>query len=325
MLTLRAEDYKRMIESGFDIVDKRGVRQPFVLNDVQNDFLLAYLGGKYPDMQGIRESVAKARQEGFSALIDAIFAVDFLAQPNTGAQIISHKQTETLILLDRVNFYIDSWLEKNKVPRELLLATDRRDYLENKTNGSYIYIGTAGAKTLGRGGTLQNIHWSECAFYPNTEILSAEKLVTAAEQQVLVGAGKIFRESTGNVVGDFFHGEIERARNGLSAYGYYFCPWYAHKEYRTSNRFILNAEEQKDYDKLITINGIHEDQIYWFLQKMREFPQRSLGYREYPTIIEDAFLAGGESIFNKDVLRGWYVGAKDPVKSGQLGMDGEFR
>lgn len=324
-MNLKANDYKRLIESGFDIISKTGERMPFILNDVQNDFLITYLGEKYTDMQGIRENVAKARQEGFSAIIDAVFAVDFLVQDNVGSQIISHKEKETQILLDRTNFYIDSFLEKNNIPRSALLETDRKDYLQNRQNGSYIFIGTAGAKTLGRGGTLQNIHWSEPAFYPNTEILNAEKLVTAAEQQVLMGTGKIFRESTGNVVGDFFQTEVERSRLGDSSFGYYFCPWYKHDEYRTEERFELKDAEIELYQELSTIESrLTDDQIYWFIKKMREFKSLALGRREYPTIIDDAFLAGGESIFDKDILRAWYVKAKEPVQVGSLGMDGEW-
>ena len=324
-MQLTASEYKRLIESGFDIIDKRGQRLPFILNDAQNEFLIDYLGGKYPDMQGIRENIAKARQEGFSALVDAVFAVDFLVQENVGSQIISHKEKETQILLDRVNFYLDSFLEKNNIPRTALLASDRRDYLENSQKGSYIFIGTAGAKTLGRGGTLQNIHWSEPAFYPNTEILNAEKLVTAAEQQVLMGVGKIFRESTGNVVGDFFHNEIERSRLALSSFGYYFCPWYKHDEYRTSERFDLKENEIALYEELSTLpQQLTDDQIYWYILKMQEFKSLALGRREYPTVIEDCFLAGGESIFDKDILRRWYVKATEPIKVGSLGMDGEW-
>lgn len=321
-MILKASDYKRMIETGFDIINKEGKRVPFILNDVQNDFLIQYLGEKYPAMEGVRENIVKARQEGFSAVIDAIFAVDFLVQDNIGTQIISHKKEETQVLMDRFNFYIDCWLEKNRIPRSLLLGTDAKDYLENKSNGSYVFIGTAGAKTLGRGGTLQNIHWSECAFYPNTNILSAEKLVTAAEQQVLLGKGKIFRESTGNVVGDFFHNEIERSRYNESPFGYYFCPWFAHKEYSTDVRFDLKEYEKETHAELIGMDGMTEGQVYWFLTKMREFRDVSLGRREYPTIVDDAFLSGGESIFNHDVLREWYVKAVEPIKVGSLGMDG---
>lgn len=180
-------NYKKMIETGFDIVDKQGVRRPFILNPVQNMYL-DQLKAEYPDMQGIRENDLKARQEGFSALIDAIFTVDFLALENVGGQIISHKTQETEVLMKRVSFYIDSWCEKRGLDRSNILKVDSMHYLETY-RGSYLFIGTAGAKTLGRGGTLQNLHWSEVGFYPNTAILNAEKLVSPAEQQVLTGTG----------------------------------------------------------------------------------------------------------------------------------------
>src|SRR5574343_325692 len=124
-----ALNYKKMIETGFDIVDKRGNRRPFILNEVQNMYL-DMLKADYPDMEGIRENDLKARQEGFSALIDAIFTVDLLARENIGGQIISHKEKETEILMNRVNFYVDSWLEKRGLTREQIFKVDSRHYLE---------------------------------------------------------------------------------------------------------------------------------------------------------------------------------------------------
>ena len=55
-------DYRSLIEHGFDIIDKKGNRQPFILNAVQR----AYLEGlhtTYPDLEGVRDNDLKARQE----------------------------------------------------------------------------------------------------------------------------------------------------------------------------------------------------------------------------------------------------------------------
>lgn len=312
-------DYQKLIETGFDIIDKKGHRQPFNLNSIQK----AYLDGLttvYPEMEGIRDNDLKARQQGFSALIDAIFLVDFLKLPNIGAQIISHKQKETEILMNRVNFYLDSFLEKRNIKRTDILVTDRTDFLENKVNGSYIFIGTAGAKTLGRGGTLQNIHWSEVGFYPNTEIINAEKLVTAAEQQVAMDVGKIFRESTGNMTGDFFYNECERSRKNESNFRFYFSPWYKNPEYSVEdvNGFTPDEAERSMMMKYELTPG----QMTWYRRKSTEFKTRALFLREYPTTAEEAFLAGGRSFFDPDVLKFYIDKTKNPLRQGELAQDG---
>jgi len=97
--------------------------------------------------------------------------------------------------------------------------------------GAVINVQIGNAKVSGRGGTKQNIHWSEVAFYPNTDVLSAQDLVIAAEQQVADGVGKIFRESTGNIAGDFFSTEYERGKNGEGEFKSRFLGWWIHKAY----------------------------------------------------------------------------------------------
>lgn len=315
-----ALNYKKMIETGFDIVDKRGNRRPFILNDVQNQYL-EMLKQDYPDMEGIRENDLKARQEGFSALIDAIFTVDLLARENVGGQIISHKEKETETLMNRVNFYVDSWLEKRGLTREQIFKVNTRHYLETH-RGSYLFIGTAGAKTLGRGGTLQNLHWSEPAFYPNTEILNAEKLVTAAEQQVLTGVGKIFRESTGNMLGDFFNRECERSRRGESVFKFRFFPWFLIREYSTplNGAFHPTPEEEALSKK----HNLTAEQMYWYRRKGMEFETRALFLREYPSNPEECFLATGAAYFDADSLKFYYDNTRDPIQEGILAFDGVF-
>lgn len=321
MATIKVPDYRKLIETGFDIIGKDGQRQPFLLNLVQLEYLMD-LSAKTPTLAGIRDNVLKARQEGFSALIDAIIVCDFLLSENIGAQIISHKKEETDILMKRVNFFLDSWLEKRGRSRKDLLKTDSTDYLENKINGSYIFIGTAGAKTLGRGGTLQNIHWSEVGFYPNTEILSAERLVSAAEQQVMTGIGKIFRESTGNMFGDFYHQECERARKGESTFDFHFYPWFKNPEYRTPLESAFNPTEEEQ--RLMFKYSLTPEQVMWYRRKALEFKTRALFLREYPSEMDEAFLASGAAYFNADSLKAYMDKVVDPIKMGSLAYDGGF-
>lgn len=313
--------YKNIIEKNFAIVKKDGVEVPFLLNPVQ-DAYLELLKNEYPTFDGIRENILKARQEGFSAFIDALLVCDFLALKNIGAQIISHKKEETEVLFNRVSFYIDSFCKSKKIARANLLSVDTKGYLENKVNGSYIFIGTAGAKTLGRGGTLQNIHWSEVAFYPDTEILNAEKLVSAAEQQVAVGLGKIFRETTGNMMGDYYHGEVERSQKGESTFKFRFFPWFKNPEYTTP---IVSAFTPTDEERrLMTQHALTQEQVLWYRNKSREFKTRTLFLREYPSTPEEAFLASGSGFFDPDVLKQYYDKVRDPIKTGMLAFDGSF-
>lgn len=94
-----------------------------------------------------------------SSFILALFTVDFLTRPNSVSVCISHRQDITKKLFKKVRFYIESYCARNEFPISDYLSVDTKEELENATNGSFFYIGTAGARVGGRGGTVSNLHF----------------------------------------------------------------------------------------------------------------------------------------------------------------------
>src|SRR5258708_2189437 len=177
-------DYQAFIEREFDIQDKDGNVVPFHFlpgYPVQQKYYDA-LKADYPNWSGVREIILKARQEGFSAFVLALFAVDFICQPNSVSICIAHKRDVTQKLFKRVRFYIESYCKKHGFDIKSYLLSDSKNEMENRTNGAYFYIGTAGSKVGGRGGTAQNIHFSEAAFYQDTEIITAKEIIEGSSQ-----------------------------------------------------------------------------------------------------------------------------------------------
>lgn len=309
-------DYKGFIEDNFRIINKKGEPGPFIFNDTQN-YYYNLLISDYPDLQGVRENILKFRQPGFSSLIDGIFTVDFIYSENSkipiiDADVVSHKEKETKVLFNRINYFLDSYFEKSGIPRKSFLETDTGLQLVGK-RGAMINVQTGNAKVSGRGGTKQNIHWSEVAFYPNTEILSAEDLVTAAEQQVADGIGKIFRETTGNLAGDFFATEYERGKLGVGEFKSRFLGWWIHKEY--SRQAPPDWQVPEMYQKLIQDFGTTVDQCYWHFKKMQTAKNKRKIRREYPVDDTEAFLMSGELYFDSEVLLKYSNGVKKPIKT----------
>lgn len=316
-------DYEAMMASHFQILDKDGGRLPFQLNNIQRNYL-GLLYQDYPTMEGVRENNLKARQQGFSSLWNGVFTVDFLAMPNTIGQIVTHKEKETDPFVRRIDLFIDSWCEKEKLKRESVLAIDRPLY-KKSVRGSVLFIGTAGVKTLGRGDTLHNIHWSEVGFYPNTSILNAEEIVSPAEEQVKMGIGKIVRESTGNRFGDYFYQEwwrgiSEYQDSPSSSFRSRFFPWYEFSEYRmdVEGNLTLSDEETQMMGKY----NLSPQQMAWYKEKQKNYKTKGRFLREYPTTPEEAFLASGQGFFDPDVLKQYYDLCKEPIKTGRLAMDG---
>jgi hypothetical protein len=323
-------DYRGFIEKWFYIRTKEGLITRFIFNEPQNiwyDDLLATYG---KTLQGIRENDLKGRQFGISSVISGIFTVDFILSslgeiPMIDGDIYSHKDKETASHFNRVNMYTESYLlgtqggdyadpehrlEAQKL-RPYFLKTDTTNLLIAK-NGTQIQTATAGAKVSGRGSTRQNLHWSEPAFYPNTPILSAETLVTGAEEQVPDGFGKIFRESTGNMLGDFYSNEYFAGKEGRSEFNSRFLAWYLMKSYRRTPPAFW--EPPAYYEKLLHDGQATIEQCYWHFVKTRELKNLKR-LREYPTYDYEAFLMAGTTFFDSNAMLYHKNNTREPLKT----------
>ena len=75
---------------------------------------------------------------------------------------------------------------------------------------------------------MQFFHGSEVAFWPNAAAHAAGILQAIPDE---VGT-EVFKESTANGVGNYFHKEWQDAESGLSDYIAIFVPWFWSEEYR---------------------------------------------------------------------------------------------
>jgi hypothetical protein len=265
-----------------------------------------------------------------------IFTVDFILSgigqiDIVNSDIYSYKDSDTKEHFDRVNMFLDSWLLKSQggdylnpdhrkeldALRKQFLKVDRRSDGSNMLetpNGTQIQTKTASAKVSGRGSTKQNIHWTEPAFYPNTDILSAEDLMTGAEEQVPQGFGKIVRESTGNLAADYYAKEYYMGKDGKSDFKSRFIAWYSHKAYSRAIEGTFDIPQY--YEKLVEEGKATPEQVYWHYLKTRQLTNKKK-LREYPTFDTEAFLFGGSPFFSGESLISHMKNMIDPVKEVQ--------
>jgi hypothetical protein len=179
--------YKRFIEERLTIVNKEAEEVSFILNAIQDKYLLEDYTGN--------DVILKARQQGFSSLILAIFTADFLLKDNQRNVIVADIDDNATELLDRVKQFIGSYEEKvqTKVP----LKYNSKYELYNEATKSRYTIGTAKNVDFGRSKTITNLHLSEFAFY-----LHPNKLFAGALQAV-VPNGRIIIETTANGYNEF--------------------------------------------------------------------------------------------------------------------------
>src|SRR3990167_7011039 len=177
------EFYQKGIEKLFLIINRDGVTVPFKLFEAQKKVLYSLTG---------RDIILKARQEGISSLILALFTLDFLTIDNVRCVVISHEASATQRLFDKVKFYLDSL--KTTFPGDIpyKLKYNSRTELVNTERNSIFYVGTAGARAFGHGETINNLHVSELSRYPDQEPLMVGLM------QAFPQSGRISIETTAN-------------------------------------------------------------------------------------------------------------------------------
>jgi len=290
MGTIRTIKYKEFIEEYFLIRNKKSEVVPFKFNVVQHTYY-NMLNEEHPNMQGARQIILKARQEGFTSFISALFATDFLFRPNSVSVIIAHDRETTKKIFKKIHFYLDSYCHKAfGQDRNVILKTNSDTSLENNINGAQFYIRTAGAKVGARGDTVNNLHFSECAFYPDTDIITAKEIVEGSLQQVPLGTGMVFIESTANGVGNYYQKTWELAKAGSSTYTPRFFSWHDFPEY---------TDEYME-------------------RKRKEFSSEAMFKQEYPATEKEAFILSGSGFFDSATLFAMQDDIIDPIYSGDL-------
>ena len=284
--------YRQFIEDHFVIDEPQtGQLVPFVFNRVQEAYYeqLKALGIEKLGIGAcLREFIVKARREGFSSLILALFAADDILQQNpTESLVVSYKDDATNVFRKRYRRFILSYAaQKQGIAKSQILndanileqfarhafSVDAND-LELRHNRAHFYCGTASARTGGRGGVLQKLLFSEAAHYPDNEKITAKEIIDGTSQQVDKQSGWIFQESTGNGQGNYFYRTYEAITQGLSRYLLRFFGW---RSFYT----------EKQFKELI----------------VPEFTDPDMLKQEYPESIEEAFLSSSLNFITPDQL-----------------------
>lgn len=314
LMALAIHDPRRIVETGFYVIDKSRERIPFVFNDLQN---------QYYEQRTARDDILKAGQIGFSTMILAILTVKFLLVPNSWSVSLSYEKKATHRLFEKVEF----WLKpENMAPwlRPFLkLEYDRTGDLKNEIMNSKIYVGTAGSRAFGRGDTIHYAHLSETSRW-----LDAGRIATGIVRAVpLPDSGIdtwIIGETTANGVGTYHHKEWVDAIEGRSAFKPYFALWLRHNEYQIAGPPIEKYTQDEQEILKIHPGLVTDAKLRWrreMIKNLKSEDGRSkedMFRQEFPITWQEAFLFSGTPVFDKRAMRDMLAGAKDPVARGEL-------
>jgi DNA-binding protein Fis len=285
--------YRLFIEDHFMIdAAKTGQLVPFKFNHVQEDFYENVLCKHYDIEKAglsvpIREHIVKARREGFSSLILALFAADDLLNENpTVTDVYTYRDKDTNTFRKRYRHYLLTYFAHKfgVTPQQIyddinlleqiapeVLSVDSGS-IEIKHNKAFAQFSTAGAKVAGRGGVRHKLLFSELAFYPNTKNMTVAQMVEPTMRQVDLDAGWIFFESTEDGPGTYQYQLWKEAERGRS---------------RFKNRFYGAGFFYTD-EELAKIES--------------EFVDREQFVKEYPRTVDDLFKGGSKSFTTESAL-----------------------
>lgn len=265
----------------YKIKDKNWKVVPFLPNKYQL-FLLENLHN--------RNIILKARQLGFSTLIQILLLDQALFNDNVSCWVIAQWLKEAKsIFNNKVKFAYENLPEWLKELRPLI--SNSKDTLEFNNGSSFV------VSVSFRWWTLQYLHiseyWKICAKFPER----AREINTWALESVW-SENYIFIESTWEwKSGDFFEKTKKAEELALSwkklnelEYKFFFFPWWEVEEYRINDKnIILTSETLKYFEILENDYGIKcdEEQKRWY--QLKKDDKKDDMFREYPSVSEESF------------------------------------
>lgn len=295
------------IQHFLKIIDKKSNIIPFVLNEPQLR-LYGIIREQWNKGVPVRIIILKARQMGFSTLTAAIIFWMAATAHNVRAMLVAHKDESTKNLFQMVKRFYEYLPDRIKPmqqasnAQELVFDKPTRYRGNARGLGSSIRCATAGGEGVGRSYTLKALHLSEFAFWPGDKLATLIGLLQAVpdEPQTLVVI-----ESTANGYDEFkkqWDAAVKAQAEGREGFIPVFFPWYEMRQYRRKvpRDFRRSAEEEE----LAKTFGLCDEQLAWRrwcieincggdLNKFRQ---------EYPATADEAFIATGQCVFNKDQI-----------------------
>jgi len=263
----------------------------------------------------IRVITLKARQMGVSTFTEAVAFAVSMVLPYSRSLIVSHDNTSSEHLLSMCRRYWDTSLfNADGIFTPKHLAGNKLGWLEQDTE---MKISTAKNLSAGRSHTIRFLHASEVAFWDN-----GFELMKGLNQAVpRVPLSFQYLESTANGIGNYFEQTWNEAVDGANSYLPLFYPWWQHPAYEAqhiglghlADRPLMNIDsEEQALSRAFRRMGLDDYTIRAKLLWRREIlstecqGELEVFHQEYPSTPEEAFVATGRNVFNKQHLDAAY-------------------
>lgn len=322
-----AKDY---IENCLKIKTKSGTVVPFRLNDAQRK-LYAVAKRQQDAGKPVRLIILKARQLGFSTLTEGLIFHACATRKNVNALIVAHREDATANLFRMSKLFYD---ELPAPVKPMLRASNAQELVfENPSKlrsereartglRSRIRCATAGGRGIGRSDTLQCVHLSEYAFWPDGADGKASTLAGILQAVPSLPGTMVVIESTANGFEDFKE-RWDAAVAGENDFEPVFFAWFENPDY--SMPVVPGTEWTPEERDLKAAYQLTDEQLQWRRWCIANNCGGSLDMfrQEYPASPGEAFLHSGTGVFDNEQIVLRLERLPSPAGRGEF-TDGEW-
>ena len=322
-----AMDY---IESCLKIKTKSGTVVQFRLNDAQRK-LYAVAKRQQDAGKPVRLIILKARQLGFSTLTEGLIFHACATRKNVNALIVAHREDATANLFRMSKLFYD---ELPAPVKPMLRASNAQELVfENPSKlrserearpglRSRIRCATAGGRGIGRSDTLQCVHLSEYAFWPDGADGKASTLAGILQAVPSLPGTMVVIESTANGFEDFKE-RWDAAVAGENDFEPVFFAWFENPDY--SMPVVPGTEWTPEERDLRDTYRLTDEQLQWRRWCIANNCGGSLDMfrQEYPASPGEAFLHSGTGVFDNEQIVLRLERLPEPAGRGEF-ADGEW-
>lgn len=322
-----AMDY---IENCLKIKTKSGTVVPFRLNDAQRK-LYAVAKRQQDAGKPVRLIILKARQLGFSTLTEGLIFHACATRKNVNALIVAHREDATANLFRMSKLFYD---ELPAPVKPMLRASNAQELVfENPSKlrserearpglRSRIRCATAGGRGIGRSDTLQCVHLSEYAFWPDGADGKASTLAGILQAVPSLPGTMVVIESTANGFEDFKE-RWDAAVAGENDFEPVFFAWFENPDY--SMPVVPGTEWTPEERDIKAAYQLTDEQLQWRRWCIANNCGGSLDMfrQEYPASPGEAFLHSGTGVFDNEQIVLRLERLPSPAGRGEF-TDGEW-
>jgi len=321
------ESFPRYAQAFWKVSPKIGRPIPFRLNNPQR-ICWREMAKQRKAGRPVRQKWLKYRQGGISTFACAVMQHGAMTDVGCVSLSVADKQDLPRQWIRRAL----NWLEQTPESVRPVVSAASQLELYFAALGSRYYIGSAEGKTPGMGYTIRRFHASEVAMWLHPiDVLDDLMPAIPHDPDTWV----IF-ESTGEMVGDYWHNAWWASRRGEDDYTALFLPWFVHEDYKEPADALggLTAREKdlvavagqwaKDFPEhaaMIGFDGLTDEQLMWRRMSLNGVPflgDEDAWACKYPSTPEEAFLAGGRQLFTPDQVVEAMRTLREPVWRGNI-------